>query len=57
MEMTEGDNIGREAVREEEGANFDMKDFNAKKQNLVLPKESRPTKDVGITIDTTTIPV
>ena len=30
MEMTERDMIGREAIREEEETNFEMKDFNAK---------------------------
>ena len=57
METAEGNKIGREAIREEEESNFEKKDFNAKKKNLILPKESIPTKDVGITIDMTIIPV
>ena len=32
--MTEGDKIGREAIREKEKTNFEMKDFNAK--NIIL---------------------
>jgi hypothetical protein len=37
--------------------NFEMKDFNAKKQNLVSSRESTSTKDVGTTVDETTIQV
>ena len=31
--MAEGDKTGREAIREEEETNFEMKDFNAKTES------------------------
>jgi hypothetical protein len=37
--------------------NFEMKDGNAINLNLVLSRELTPTKDVGTTVDKTTIPV
>ena len=43
--------------RKEEETNFEMKDFNAKKQNLVSSRESTSTKDIGTAGDETTIHV
>ena len=34
-----------------------MKDFNAKKQDLVSSRESMSTKGIGTTVDATAIPV
>ena len=36
--MAEGDKIGREAIREEEETNFEMKDFNARKESCFAKK-------------------
>ena len=43
--MVEGDKRGRVEIREEEETNF-KKSFQCKKQNLILPKESIPMKDM-----------
>eukprot|EP00972_Heterocapsa_arctica_P076610 11302110-Heterocapsa_arctica.AAC.1 len=45
----------KEESREEGGDNFEMKDIRAQKSDLVLPRESMPTKDKGTTNDATTI--
>ncbi len=42
--MTEGDKIGGETIREEEETNFEMKDFNAKKQNLIFTERVQTHK-------------
>ena len=45
--MAEGDKIGREAVREKEETNFEMKDFNARNRISFCQEIPGPTKDHG----------